>query len=362
MRLAPAQRDPERILLIRPSALGDVCRSVPVLASLRARYPDARIDWLVRDIYAPAIAAHPALSSVTPFERDRLGGWWRGGAASRELLAFLRGLRDARYHLVIDCQGLLRSGLFAWATRCPRRVGWGNAAEGAPALYTRGDTVSPPKRMHTVDRMLALARAAGAEPVADMRLYTTPDDRASLPARLRGARYVLLAPTSRWLGKRWPAERFALLAQALIADCAADAVALIGGPGEREHCGPLTSLAERDPRIVDLIGRTDVGGMLAAVEASALVVANDSAAVHAAVGFARPMVALYGPTRVERVGPYGRNADVIQHVTPADRLDHKDARAGRALMERITTDEVLAAARERLTREHAAPAATNAAP
>ena len=83
---------------------------------------------------------------------------------------------------------------------------------------------------------------------------------------------------------------------------------------------------------------------MALVESSSLVIANDSAALHMAVGFDRPMVALYGPTRVDRVGPYGREADVIQHVTPSDRLDHKDGAAGRALMERIGVEEVVSRA------------------
>src|SRR5437763_17141743 len=55
---------PQRILIIRPSALGDVCRSVPVLASLRRAYPEAEIDWLVQDTFAPAIEHHAALTGV----------------------------------------------------------------------------------------------------------------------------------------------------------------------------------------------------------------------------------------------------------------------------------------------------------
>lgn len=66
-----------------------------------------------------------------------------------------------------------------------------------------------------------------------------------------------------------------------------------------------------------------VGGVRAA-----LVVANDSAALHMAVGFGRPLVALYGPTRAPLVGPYGRETDAIQHVQPEERFDHKDAGRG----------------------------------
>ena len=62
---------PSRILVVRPSALGDVCRTVPVVASLRAAFPDARIDWVVQDSFAAAVAAHPAVDEVVAFPRAR---------------------------------------------------------------------------------------------------------------------------------------------------------------------------------------------------------------------------------------------------------------------------------------------------
>jgi heptosyltransferase-1/heptosyltransferase-2 len=201
--------------------------------------------------------------------------------------------------------------------------------------------------MHTVDRMLSLARAAGATPVPDLRLYAPESDRAAVAADpdLSSAPFAVLAPTSRWPGKRWPIDRFVRLAERMLRDPrlagGAERLVIVGGPEERNQCGPLLDLAAREPRLVDRIGTTSVGGLLALVERSRLVVANDSAVLHIAVGFDRPMVALFGPTRVDRVGPYGRSADVVQHVTPADRLDHKNAESGRRLMERITVDDVL---------------------
>lgn len=109
-------------------------------------------------------------------------------------------------------------------------------------------------------------------------------------------------------------------------------------------------LTTGDPRIIDLVGKSDVGGLLAVIAGAAVVVANDSAAMHIAVGLGRPAIGLFGPTDVARVGPYRRERDVIQHVTDADTLDHKDEAIGRSLMERITLDEVLAACEARLGR------------
>ncbi len=343
--------DPRRILIIRPSALGDVCRTVPVLASLRRRYSGAVIDWLVQDSFAPAVAAHPDLDAVIPFRRSAMRGSRllspEGRAAFAQLRRALRARDGAAYELVIDCQGLLRSGFFAWLTGAPARVGYANAEELGWLGCNRRHHV--PRDRHTVDRMLALIEAEDVPPVRDLRLYTPESDRAALDERLKHARFVLLAPTSRWEGKRWPADRFTEVARAILAERAADFVVIVASESERSQCAPLLELAAREPRVIDLIGRTSVGGLMAAVERAALVIANDSASLHMAVGFDRPIVSLFGPTRVDLVGPYGRERDVLQPAPPPPPgVSHKDAAAGRELMARIPTAQVIDAALERL--------------
>jgi ADP-heptose:LPS heptosyltransferase len=94
------------------------------------------------------------------------------------------------------------------------------------------------------------------------------------------------------------------------------------------------------------MGKTSVGELMSLVGNSALVIGNDSACLHMAVGFDRPLVGLYGPTRVDLVGPYGRSHQVVQRVGPGDTLDHKDARAGACLMARITVEDVAAKVRQ----------------
>ncbi|HRQ72166.1 MAG TPA: glycosyltransferase family 9 protein [Phycisphaerales bacterium] len=338
---------PSRILLIRPSALGDVCRTVPVLASLRRAFPSARIDWLVQDSFADAVRAHPALTGVVPFARGRMGADLRAGRAGG-LRGLVRSLRAAGYDLAIDAQGLFRSGFFAWASGARRRIGYADAREGAGIFCNERCRVSA--EAHTVERMLSLAKAAGADAVEDMRLYAPAEDERAVESDGRFAgRFVVISPTSRWAGKRWPAERFAVLAGALLRH-GAERVVVVGSASERDQCGALMELASREERVVDLIGATGVGRLMAIVRRASLVVANDSAALHMAVGFDRPLVGLYGPTRVERVGPWRRERDVIQHVREGERLDHKDERLGRAMMERITVEEVVRACVARISR------------
>ncbi len=336
--------DPQRILLIRPSALGDVCRSVCVLAALRNRYPEAQIDWLVQNSFTQAIEHHPALSNVIPFDRKSYGALCKKGKFG-PVLQWLRTLKKTHYDLVLDAQGLARSGFFAWSTKAARRVGYRDAQELAWLFLN--ERVEAPRELHTVDRMLRLPASLGASiDTPDMRLYAG-DDELSQVIMEYPDRYAVVAPTSRWAGKCWPIERFTELTKRLTEHPALDRVVIVGGPGERLQCAPLLEMSEDHPKITDRVGSTSIAQLMAIISRSKLVVANDSAALHMAVGFNRSMVALLGPTDPALVGPYRRDADVIRHAQPDDDFDFKKPDSVE-MMQRISTDEVFEACKERL--------------
>lgn len=323
--------------------MGDVARTVPALASLRAAFPEARIDWLVQQGFESVVANHPALSNVVTFPKKHLVG-----ALKRlrfgPLRAFTKALRHTGYDMVFDLQGLARSGYLAWASGAGLRFGQANARELGWLGYNRRVRVS--NDVHVVERMLRIVALAGAKPVHDMRLYTSDADRAWAMETLGSPAPVVLAPTSAWASKQWPAERFVALAESMLGR--GRRVAIIGGPGEEPKVRALVELARQRAEVINLIGRTSVGQMMAAIQHAALLVGNDSAALHMAVGFDRPMVALLGATVVGRGGPFGRERDVIQHVQPGDVMSFKRPGA-ETLMERISVEEVIAACESRLT-------------
>src|SRR5262245_16858641 len=121
-----------RIVLIKPSALGDVVHALPVLTALRRRFPAAHLAWVVNRTYEPLLRGHPDLDETIPFERGRRGVW----SALKYNAGFLAGLRRRRFDLVVDLQGLFRSGLMTLATGAARRVGLASAREGASWFYT----------------------------------------------------------------------------------------------------------------------------------------------------------------------------------------------------------------------------------
>ncbi len=340
MKTCPANNNVERILLIRPSALGDVCRTVPVLVSLKTAYPNAEIDWLVQDTFVDAIKAHPDVHEVIPFPRKYFGSAIRNYRSARDLIRWLKNLRTRQYDIVYDCQGLARSGFFAWSTRAPKRVGFADAREAGHLGYTHRYAVNP--KLHTVDRMLALLKADNITITQDMRLYVSQTDAAWWATQNDHHKnsYAVIAPTSRWETKRWPAERFAALLSPLL-DFGYHTIYIVGSHSEIDQC---TTLCDRcdGKKVVNLMGATSVGQLLAIIQNANLVIANDSAALHMAVGFNRPYIALFGPTDITKVGPYKGDHWVLQHISDQEILHHKDTSLNQTIMARISVDEVIA--------------------
>lgn len=325
---------------------------MPVLASLRAAWPSATIDWIVQAEFAPAVASHPAVDEVIPFHRERWRSWWRRPGAFVEAIGWLRGLRRRRYDIVIDCQGLSRSALMTLATGAKRRVGHRDARELGWLAYNQ--RVTHARETHTVDRMLELVEACGIPSIPDMRLYLDEDDRAWWAARratlgLIEAPYVVLAPTSRWRSKRWPVERWPDLVESLQAVGFSRCLA-IGAPGEQEQVAPLAAM----DGVTSLVGETSISQTMAVIAEAGLVIANDSAPLHMAVGFDRPCVGLFGPTDPAIVGPYGRLDSVIRSTRSAKdaSVHYRDKRPRTDLMQRITTAQILERVHEMLKAGH----------
>jgi len=341
-----------RILIVRPTALGDVCRTVPALVTLRQAHRRARIDWLVNEPFVDAVRHHPALDQTIGFARSRFGMMWRRPSIAREAIAWFGSLRRQGYDLVFDFQGLARSGVVTWMTGARRRVGYANAREGAWLGYTDRHVIG--RGLHTVDRMLGLLEAEGYQASHDMRLYTGEADRAWLTDQLdrrgigKGAGYACLAPTAQWLCKCWPIDRYVDVARRLLeGGNKVEGVIVLAAEGEQRMIQPMVEAFSGDPRV--WIPRTTIGQMMGIVQRARLVVCNDSAALHMAVGFDRPIVAIFGPTDPELVGPYRRQGDVLRPVEASlDGRPYRRHRDDQTLIGKLGVEEVWRAVASRL--------------
>lgn len=302
-RPALAQIVPERIALIKPSALGDILNTLPVLTALRWRYPGAHITWIVNRGYEPLLRGHPHLDATLAFDRGaHRRGWWQGVS---NFGRFLARLHRERFDLVLDLQGLFRSGLMAGATCATRRVGLAGAREGAAWFYT--DLVGVPNRgsAHAVDRNWQMARAFGIEgepPAFWLPLAHDARDWGLEAVRDLPRPWLMVAPGSRWLTKRWPPEHFATLIQRAQAQFGGSAV-FVGSGNDEVNISKLAREKVVGPTR-DFTGRTTLPELAALLARADVVLANDTGPLHLAVALGRPVVAPYTCTKIALNGPY----------------------------------------------------------
>jgi ADP-heptose:LPS heptosyltransferase len=292
-----------------------VARTVPALVTLKRAYPDAQIDWLVNDAFADVVAHHPDLSAVVPFPRKALA------RNPLKALSFMRDLGRRRYDLTIDLQGLARSGWITLSTAAPLRLGPADARELAHLAYNHPVHIDP-ALLHTVDRMLAVVAGLGIPIVRDMQLHVSQADAAWARRRLDELHIgdqplAVFAPTARWLSKRWPIERFIDIAHRL-PSLGLHHIAVVAAGSERDQTAPLLAAHTHPagPAIHDFVGSTTVGQLMALLSHASLVIANDSAALHIAVGLARRCVAIFGPTNPLTVGPYRYPLSIAAPTSP----------------------------------------------
>ena len=294
------------ILVIKPSALGDICHALPVLEFLATRFPKGKIDWVANRSFAPLLTPHPLINSVIPFDRKAVSPWkflqaWSG---------LINRLRKGRYDLVIDLQGLLRSAVMASATGCSLRMGPGDAREGARFLYSHQSDPGPVGK-HAVMRNWVFAQMLGAGQIPSAgKMYVAPDSLYAAKQLLaqHSGPYWMLAPGARWITKRWPVEHFATIGKRLIAAYGGTAV-VVGAPDEKDITSELAQ--KLGPAVLSLGGQTTVSILSGLLAHADLVIANDSGPLHLACSLGRPVASPFLCTRIDLTGPFGQISRAI---------------------------------------------------
>ncbi len=282
----PIPRDLERLAVLCPSWVGDTVMATPVLRALRLALPRARIVAACRPGLDALLAGLPWLDAVHVAETKTLGGTLR--------MAGL--LRRERPQAAILLPNSFRAGMIALLARAPRRVGYRRSGRGAILTHA----MDPPPRRPPVAAIRYYAQlcafALGLDRIEErMELIVIAAERADADRLLQGlARpFVLMCPGANKPEKRWPAERFAQVADALAKRGVAAAVA--GAPAEAEVARRVVAAA-RSP-VLDLVDRrVTIGALKGVVAESSLVVTNDTGPRHIAAALGRPVVSLFGPT------------------------------------------------------------------
>ena len=301
-----------KILILKPSSLGDVIQALPVLRLLKRHLPASEIFWWIDSALAPLLEGDPDLTGIVRFERKR----WAAPQHWPEMLRSIRWMRAQNFDWVIDLQCLARSGMFAWLANGQFLIGLDEVREGARGFY---DVAVRRASFHThaVDWYLAVLPRLGV-PVHNH--FQWLPERPAVAAAVQskwptdGARWMAIQPGARWENKRWPVECFAELVRSL-AKKFPDTRFVILGTAEDQPLGEIIARAEPQ-RCQNLCGKTSLLEMVEWLRRCELMITNDTGPMHVAAALGKPLVALFGPTEPRRTGPYGHLESVLRLDLP----------------------------------------------
>ena len=344
-----------RLLVVRLGAMGDILHALPAVTALRLAHPGWAIDWVVEPRWQALLMAEDSLGRVVSkpvVDRIHFAATkeWRRAPLSektlREIKLLRRTLREGDYDAVLDLQGAIRSAVVGRLAKCRRLIGEEEPRERA-ARWLYSERVATHGK-HVIEQDVELAAAVAGDELtpATPLLPIDPVAEAWANELLSGSQMaVLINPGAGWGAKRWPVERYGIVAKELIAK--GFRVVVNAGPDELE-------LAEAISRATGGVATVLTGSLvqlIALTRRMALVIAGDTGPLHLACALGRPVVGIYGPTDPSRNGPYGTRFRVLR--SPESRRDHTRHAAPEAGLLTIEPDDVLQVALELLAEEGA---------
>lgn len=309
---------PLRILFITATRIGDAVLSTGILARLAATYPQARFTVACGAVTADLFRPMPFVERVIPMVKRRRAGHW---------IDLWRQCVGTAWSLVVDLRGSAMAYVLPTRRRLVLKSSW------------------VPKH-----RLFHLAELLRLDPPPAPRLWNTPDQDDEA-ARLipDGGAVLAMGPTANWIGKQWPAERFAALAQRLTGPDAilpGARVAIFGAEAERAAAQPLIESIPEDRRL-DLMGKTDLATIHACLRRCAFYVGNDSGLMHIAAASGIPTLGVFGPSSEVFYGPWGDNCASVRGPRTFEDICHApdfDHRSGATHMLDLEVDTVVHAA------------------
>lgn len=312
-----------RILIVKPSSLGDVVHTLPLVHAIKRRNPSCYIGWIVQRGFKGVIEFDPAVDEIIPIfipstsdPRAGRGAFFRAAKATvatfRELK---RRFEERPYDIVLDLHASFRSGLIGKANPGGFRVGFSEAKELNTYFQDVTITEGPPLD-HAVDKNLAFARYLDCPVISeDFRVVTGPEPKSRARAFLRknqigeGERFIYANPVARWETKLWTMEAWAKLADLFISETGIPVI-FAGSPDDVPYIRSIADGMQERPVIA--AGALGLAEAVALLEAAPVYVGVDSGPMHIAAFTGTKVVALFGPTNPSKVGPYGTGHRVLR--------------------------------------------------
>jgi len=347
-----------KLLVVRLGAMGDILHALPAVTALRHAHPGWLIDWAVEPSWRPLLSARSnsneigqdALQPIVDSLHLAPTKTWRNhslrASTIREISSLRQNLRSRGYDAILDLQGAIRSAVLGRLTGCPRRIGeWEPREHAARFLFTECIVTHG---AHVIEQDLELATAVAGDILEASRPQLPVDPEAELWCdellpRHANQPVVLMNPGAGWGAKRWPSDRYAIVA----ADLAHQGyrVLINAGPGEESLAHDIREQSHDAATVVT----SSLSQLIALTRRVSLVIAGDTGPLHLACALGRPVVGIYGPTDPSRNGPFGTRSRVLR--SPDSRRDHTRRTETEAGLLTISPQDVLQAAGELLAEE-----------
>jgi heptosyltransferase I len=305
-----ATSPPERVCILRLSAIGDTCHVLAVLRTLQAAWPNTRFTWVIGRVEHPLMRLVPEVEFITC---DKRGG-------PRELARVRRALAARRFDLLLHMQLAFRASVVSTFVRAPVKLGFDRSRARELQWLFVTHRIRPERNQHVLDGLYGFAEALGVHdrvlrwdiPIpAEAAAYAhglIPDDRPTL----------VISPCSSHPLRNWHPAGYAA-----VADHAARAhgmrVTLVGGRSAPERQMADAILARAQSPVVDTVGRDTLPQLLALLARADVVLSPDSGPAHMATAVGTPVIGLYAATNPARSGPYLSRQSCVDRYAEAAR-------------------------------------------
>ncbi len=312
---------PQRVCLLRLSAIGDACHAAAALRALRQAWPQTRFTWIIGKLEAKLMTAViPGIEFITFDKRTTVA----------ELKRLRRLLAGRRFDLLLDLQLSIRASLVAVVVPATVKLGFDRArARELQWLFTN-ERIAPASSQHVLDSFLGFVSACGVEPGPASWDIELPPEALAYGRELipDGRPTLVISPCSSHRARNWSAQRYADVAGYALDRHGMRVILAGGGSGEEERMGAAIEAAAAAGTLVNQIGKDTLPKLLGLLARASVVLSPDSGPVHMATMVGCPVIGLYAATRSARAGPYySREWCVDRYDEAARRVFGKPASA-----------------------------------
>jgi heptosyltransferase-1 len=335
-----------KILIIKLSAIGDVVQTLPALESIKKTFPDTEVTWVVEDAASGILEGHPLVDRVLVSRRKSWLRMLRNPftliKGLKSILGFIRILRDTRYDIAIDFQGLLKSGMLIGLARAERKIGFDRTRE-LSYLFLNERLPAYDIEKHALERYLDVARYLGAKDPAATCTLPIGRELTTIRQRIESLNpheqpLVALNPVARWKTKLWPEGNFAALADRLATEKNA-VVIFTGSPADRPAIERIIGMMNKNA--VNWAGETTLKELAALAAVCDLFITTDTGPMHLAAAAGAKVLALFGPTAPWRTGPYGGSHVAMRTGIECSPCFQRKCDRNIQCMEGITVEDVM---------------------